>query len=133
MCAQARTRGGRGFSEKKGHEAFDHPYFSFSLFLSFPHQARMAYFILVLNAKDKALGVLNTFIHSSINTGSWKLNIKQSSQGLFFSWVGQNKQTSSNDGVSMMVRSALKKIKAGKRDLRVRALLYTQGVQEKLL
>lgn len=81
MCAQARTRGGRGFSEKKGHEAFDHPHFSFSLFLSFPHQARMAHFILVLNAKDKALGMLNTFIHSSMNTGSWKLNSKQSSQG----------------------------------------------------
>lgn len=81
VCAQARTRGGRGFSEKKGHEAFDHPCFSFSLFLSFPHQARTGHFILVLHAKDKPLGMLNTVIRSSMNTGSWKSNSKQSRQG----------------------------------------------------
>lgn len=37
--------------------------------------------MLVLYAKDKALGMLDKFIYSFINIFSWKLNSKQSSQG----------------------------------------------------
>lgn len=46
------------------HEAFDHPYFSFSL--SLPHQARTGYFILVLYTQDNTLGMFKKFTHYHI-------------------------------------------------------------------